>query len=70
MNEKSLEEMTVKELKQRYISLYESIHVVECFNTYDLLELEAIEQELNRRGYHVAEGYPRILKKNKQTISL
>jgi hypothetical protein len=58
---KALGEMSDEELKSRYISLWESVFVVECFGSKDLIELEAIAQELERRGYEVTESRkPRI----------
>jgi hypothetical protein len=59
----SLSEMSDEELKRRYVSLWESVFVVECFGSKDLLELEAIAQELENRGYEVTETRkPRIRK--------
>jgi len=53
--------MSDEELKNRYISLWESVFVVECFSSRDLMELEAIAQELEKRGYEVTETKkPRI----------
>ena len=57
----SLEKMSDEELKNRYISLWESVFVVKCFSSRDLIELEAIAQELEKRGYEVTETKkPRI----------
>jgi hypothetical protein len=59
----SLREMSDEELKNRYISLWESVYVLECYSSRDLIELEAIAQELERRGYEVTESRkPRIRK--------
>jgi len=59
----SLSEMSDEELKNRYISLWESIFVVECYGSRDLIDMEAIAQELERRGYQVTESRkPRIRK--------
>jgi len=48
--DKKLSEMTDEELKDSYLSLYESIHIVECFGSRDIVELAAIEGELIKRG--------------------
>jgi len=59
----SLEKMTDKQLKDRYISLWESINVIECFGSRDVLECEMIARELEKRGYEVSEARkPRIRK--------
>lgn len=41
---------TVK-LKKVAMGLYDAIYQVECFSTGDLLELQAIQNELSSRGY-------------------
>lgn len=61
---KKLEEMTDEELKRQFISLYESIYVSECFGSRDVLELEMIARELERRGYEITEE-PKIRKVRK-----
>ena len=59
--EDSLEKMSDEELKRRYIGLWESVNVFECFSSKDLIELEVIAQELEKRGYEVTETRkPRI----------
>jgi hypothetical protein len=59
----SLSEMSDEELKRRLISLWQSIYELECYGSHDLIELEVIAQELERRGYEVTETRkPRIRK--------
>ena len=58
-----LEKISDKELKNRFISLWESIFLFECYGTHDLLELEVLAQELEKRGYEITEiRRPRIRK--------
>jgi len=58
-----LKSLSDEELKRRYVSLWESIFVVECFGSRDVIELEMLAQELERRGYEVGEvRKPRIRK--------
>jgi hypothetical protein len=58
-----LEKIPDQELKNRFISLWENIFEFECYGIHDLIELEAIAQELERRGYEVTETRkPRIRK--------
>jgi len=59
--DKKLSEMTDEELKDSYLSLYESIHIVECFGSRDIVELAAIEGELIKRGYVIRESLPESL---------
>ena len=59
----SLSEMSDEELKRRFISLWQSVYEFECFGSHDLIELEVIAQELERRGYEITEvRKPRIRK--------
>lgn len=51
MSETDLTKWTVRKLKQRAVGLYSSIYQSECFSSHDIRDLEAIEAELNSRGY-------------------
>jgi|GEM_PF-3904202 len=58
--------MSDEELKNRYLALWDAIHVADCFGSRDLIEMEAIAQELEKRGYEVTEVCkPRIRKVRK-----
>jgi hypothetical protein len=48
-------EMSDEELIKNATELYCSINVVECYGTRDLLFLEWVLDELNRRGYKFIE---------------
>jgi hypothetical protein len=55
--------MSDEELKRRFISLWQSVYEFECYGSHDLIELEVIAQELERRGYEITEvRKPRIRK--------
>jgi len=61
-----LKKQTDEQLKKHYMSLWESIFVIECFGSKDLIELELTAQELERRGYEITEvRKPRIRKVRK-----
>jgi len=47
--------MSNEKLKERYINLYQSIFITECYNSNDYIELYAIEMELLKRGYRFVE---------------
>jgi hypothetical protein len=55
--------MTDKQLIEEYKSLYESIYVIDCFGTKDLLLLQAIETELYNRKYEISEVKSVFVKK-------
>ena len=44
-----------KKLKAEYSSLHNVIYVADCFGTHDLLYLEAMGDELAKRGYKQVE---------------
>lgn len=50
-----LRKMSTRELKELAKSLYESIYVSECYGTENLVELEAVLEELRRRGITAVE---------------
>ena len=50
---KDIKEMTDKELKDLYQSLYEGIYVLECYGPRDYQLMLAAEAELERRGYKI-----------------
>jgi hypothetical protein len=62
-----LEKLSDRELKNRFISLWQNIFEYECYShPHDLIELELIAQELERRGYEITEvRKPRIRKTSK-----
>lgn len=53
---KTFAEMGDKELKKQYAGLYDAIYNAECYGTRDMLNLEAIEEELCKRGYIIEES--------------
>lgn len=55
-NENNLETWTIRQLKARATSLHGAIYQTECFSSHDMVELQAIEAELNRRGYSFEES--------------
>ena len=52
---KKFSEMDIEELKKLYKSLYDSVYIIDCFGTSDLVNLHGIERELYKRGYRVIE---------------
>ena len=52
---KKISEMKDEELIDLVKGLYNSIHVVECYSSRDLILFEAAVEELERRGYRVCE---------------
>ena len=46
-----ISEMASEQLKKEFISFYEVIYVSECYGVNDLLWLDALEAELEKRGY-------------------
>ncbi|MEM1589926.1 MAG: hypothetical protein QW175_05865 [Candidatus Bathyarchaeia archaeon] len=61
-----LEKIPDRELKNRFISLWHSIFVSECYGTSDLLELEVLAYELERRGYEISETRKPLIRKRKE----
>jgi hypothetical protein len=55
-NENNLKTWTVRQLKARATGLHGAIYQTECFGTHDMLELAAVEAELNSRGYEFSES--------------
>jgi len=53
--EKPLNEWEDEKLIRQAKSLYIDIFVIECFATHDLLEFEAIEDEIEKRGYSISQ---------------
>ena len=45
--------MSDKELKERYLGLYQLIYEIGCFGVSDLMSFYAIENELVKRGYEI-----------------
>lgn len=59
-------EMTDEELKKEYEGLYDVIENVEVFSDSDMWNLQAIETELEKRGYIIEESKKvRIIKEPK-----
>ncbi len=48
-----LSEMTNKELEEEYIAYDETVYKVGCYGTKDVMWLNAIEKEIERRGGEV-----------------
>ncbi|MEM2385773.1 MAG: hypothetical protein QXO67_02215 [Candidatus Bathyarchaeia archaeon] len=61
-----LEKIPDRELKNRFISLWHSIFDYECYGISDLLELQALADELERRGYISETRKPLIRKRKEQ----
>jgi len=57
-----LSEMSDEELIKRFESLYQAVHIVECFGSREVRELMAVEGELRKRGYTIQEQMPKIVK--------
>ena len=55
-NENDLSTWNVRQLRARAISLHASIYQLECFSSHDMVELMAVEAELERRGYECNES--------------
>ena len=55
-SETNLATWTLDQLKKRAIGLHSAIYQTECFGSQDMLELDAIEAELNHRGYEFQES--------------
>lgn len=64
-----MEKMSDRELRKRYLSLFQSIYVSQCYSSSDVVEFIQVEDELLRRGYTVREGMPRIRKTRDSGIS-
>ena len=56
-----LRDWTTQKLKSTFLSCQSSI-LADCFSTHDLLEKEAIQVELEHRGYEIRESLPTIVK--------
>ncbi len=58
--------LTINELKAEHKNYYASVYIDDCFGTKDLIWLQLIERELDRRGYEVIETprLPKIVKAN------
>lgn len=50
------------ELIAMFKDFYESVHITDCFGTQDLIELNMLERELERRGYEIRATVPEIVK--------
>jgi hypothetical protein len=61
-----LEKLSDRELKRRFISLWQSVYEFECYSVHDLIELETTAQELERRGYEITEVRKPKIQKAKQ----
>jgi hypothetical protein len=59
---KTYQEMTLRELKDELISLHELIYKVGCYGASDLRQYDSLIIELDRRGYEVVEGTPKVTK--------
>jgi len=46
-------ELNDQELQNEYKSLHRSINVYDCFKANEVLRMEFIGRELNRRGYKI-----------------
>jgi len=52
---KKISEFSIKELKDAFLGLWPLINdeAIQCYNTKDMMLLDAYEAELYQRGYHV-----------------
>ena len=54
--EEYFKEKSDKQLKHSAIDLHDSIYNIQCYGVHDLMECEAILDELDRRGYEIEES--------------
>jgi len=52
-----IKDASTEELKRDYTSLYGSVVVADVYNSQDIIRMEIIEQELDKRGIEVSEQY-------------
>lgn len=52
----NLSTWTAKQLKDRAKACYCAVYQIDCFSSHDLLELEAVQAELEKRGYEFQES--------------
>ena len=55
-SETDLTTWTTNELKKHAVSLYGAIYQTGCYGAHDMVELMAVESELERRGYEFQES--------------
>jgi len=53
---KKFSEMTDEELQKEYLTLHDIIYKIDCFGTSDMINFQAIEHELEKRGYIIEES--------------
>jgi len=66
IKEKTIKELTTKELQDEYCSLHYSIEVNDVYNKWDLVRYELIAQELEERGYEIQQGAPSFVKEEEE----
>jgi hypothetical protein len=55
-NEYNLSTWSTQKLKKHAMGLWSAIYQADCFGSHDLLELQAVENELSVRGYQFQES--------------
>ena len=55
-HDKPFKKWTDKQLIDDAKGLYSSIYVMDCYGMHDLIELDGITEELDRRGYEIQES--------------
>jgi len=53
--EVKIRDMSDEQLIELFKGLYEAIYVAECYGAADLVLIEAVAEELERRGYKIVE---------------
>ncbi len=56
----------IKALIKEYVSLWDAINVIGCFNTRDLRRLVMVEDELLKAGYEVEEDCRLVIRKRRK----
>jgi hypothetical protein len=56
MDLKEIKDMTDAELKKEYESMHQTINVIGCYGTKDLLWYYALEKEIGKRGGDISES--------------
>jgi len=62
-----VEEMSDEEFKQELLSLWESMLLFDCCGFNDLFRFRVVREELERRGYEVAEMRKPVIRKARRS---
>jgi len=61
-----IQDMTDDQLQSEYLTLYNQIEVVECFNSQDIYRYELVGQELDKRGFDIVQSSPTFVKRSEE----